>query len=321
MSVTFYRDQLKSRQAQSFYDEICTSISKGNVGGIFPLTVQNRMTATRDSFDAIHALRKDRPEFFFIGDISQALSCGKQLTLFNQVPYTPDQIRQIQVHLDHALEQYTEGTAGLSAWERERIVYERIIRSLTYKDHSESRNKPKDYDHNIVGPVLQGSGVCESFSCLLILALRKVGIPCIRVSGYGKNEAHCWNLAWINGSPAHLDITWDSVNENGDVGYFYFNLTDEQITRDHKITTKGLPECLDPTNGYHFRKGLVFSNGSEASAFFKHAFSTRPSSYSVRFSDECSIPSSMKKAMRHAPVTHYQYRYSDSQRTALVWGE
>lgn len=319
MSITFYRDQLKSKQARDFYDEICSSISRGNVGGIFPLTYKTRSTATKDCFDAIKALRNDRPDFFFIGNESEVMLRKNRLVLMNQVPYTPEQIAQIRIHLDNELTAFTANTSGLSEWDREKIIYERLIRKLTYIDHGDGKNA-KEYDHNLVGPLLQGSGVCEGFSCLLMLALRRAGIPCIRLSGYGKNEAHCWNMAWIEGSPAHLDITWDSVNSNGDVGFFYFNLTDEQITRDHKITTKGLPQCLDPTQGYHFRQGTVFSSASDASKFFKKAFLNNRGPYTVRFGFDGDINTIVKKAMRHAPVLSYSYRYSDTQRTALVWG-
>lgn len=319
MSVTFYRDQLKSRQARDFYDGICVSISRGNLGGIFPLTVANRATATKDAFDAIQALHHDRPEFFFLGRSSRTLLRGNRFVLMNEVLYTPEQIRRIRVHLERELERITAGTAGLDEWEREKLVYERIIRQMTYRDHS-AGGVPKDYDHNVVGPLLQNSGVCEGFSCLLMLALRRVGIPCIRVSGVGKSEAHCWNLAWIEGSPVHLDITWDSVNERGDVGFFYFNLTDEQITRDHRITTKGLPPCMDPTKGYHFRKNLIFSSVGEAAGFFRKAFGSGAGPCSVRFGFAGNIGAAVKKAMRHAPVLRYRYQCCESQRSALVWG-
>ena len=318
MSVTFYRDNLKSKQARDFYDAIYSSISGGNLGGIYPLACQNRNTAIGDSFEAIRALRNDRPEFFFIGTKSEAMLRANRLVLMNEVLYTPEQIGRIRIHLDKALAKFTEGTAGKPDWDREKLIYERLIRYLTYMDHGSS-NQPKDYDHNIVGPLLQNSGVCEGFSCLLILALRKAGIPCIRVSGYGKNEAHCWNIAWINGSPAHLDITWDSVNNRGDVGFFYFNLTDEQIRRDHKITTKGLPSCLDPTNGYHFHEGLMFTSHREASRFFQKAFSAGRGPCSVRFSCETDMDSCVKKSMRRAPVLSYSYRYNNAQGTALIW--
>lgn len=319
MSITFYRDQLKTQQARDFYDEICNSISRGNVGGIFPLTFKTRSTATRDCFDAISALRIDRPDFFFIGSTCKAMLRKNRVVLMNQVSYTPEQIAKIRIHLDNELAAFTANTAGLSEWDREKIIYERIIRKLTYIDHGDGNNA-KEYDHNVVGPLLQGSGVCEGFSCLLMLALRRAGIPCIQVSGYGKNEGHCWNMAWIEGTPVHLDITWDSVNDNGDVGFFYFNLTDEQITRDHRITTKGLPQCIDPTYGYHFRQGTVFSSVSDASRFFKKAFLAGRGPCAVRFSLDGDISAIIKKAMRHAPVLNYSYRYSDTQRTALVWG-
>ena len=318
MSVTFYRDQLKSRQAKSFYDTILRSISRGNLGGIYLLTYKNRNAAIDDSFAAIKALRQDRPEFFFIGIKSTAILRNDQLVLMNQVPYTPEQIQKIQIRLDRFLETVTVGTAGLSDWEREKMIYRRIIRHLTYIDHS-TDDKPKSYDHDIVGPLLQGSGVCEGFSCLLMLALRRAGIPCIRVSGFGRNEAHCWNIAWIDGTPAHLDITWDSVNDRGDVGFFYFNLTDEQITRDHKITTRGLPRCMDHTIGYHFHEGTVFDSPRDASKFLERAFLYNPNSCSIRFSPGNEICASVKKAMERAPVARYRFRYSDSQCTALVW--
>ena len=318
MSVTFYRDQLKSEQARAFYNEMINSISRGNEGGIFPLAFSNRAAASRDAFDALQALRYDRPEFFFLSRSSRTVLRGERLVLMNEVLYTPEQILRIQTHLNRELDRLVAGTAHLPEWEREKRIYERLIRRLTYVDHSEDR-VPKDYDHNVVGPLLQGSGVCEGFSCLLMLALRKAGIPCIRVSGHGKNEAHCWNMAWIEGSPVHLDITWDSVNDRGDVGFFYFNLTDEQITRDHRITTRGLPQCLDPSKGYHFRKDLVFSSARDASRFFRKAFLKKDVAYSVRFSFEGDTGASVKKAMRHAPVPGYRYRYNDNQRTALVW--
>ncbi|MBR3974217.1 MAG: hypothetical protein IKJ99_09760 [Oscillospiraceae bacterium] len=319
MSDTFYRDQLRTKQAKSFYDAICSSISRGNLGGIYPLNYQNRSAAIRDSFNAIHALRNDRPDFFFIGSKSEAMLRGSRLVLMNEVLYTPDQIRQILVYLEKALDQFTAGTAGLSAWNREKLVYERISRYLVYVDHSAGK-EPKDYDHNIVGPILQRSGVCESFSCLLMLALRKAGIPCIRVSGYGRNEAHCWNIAWIDGSPAHLDITWDLANEQGNVGFSYFNLTDEQISRDHKITTKGLPACLDHTVGYHFHEGVVFATPEAASRYLKKAFLRNRGSYSIRFSGVSDMRSGIQKALRSAPPLNYHYSYNDTQHTALIWG-
>lgn len=317
--MTFYRDQLKHPQARKFYDAMLASVEKGNTGGIFTLDYNNRRTASQDGFDAIRALRCDRPDFFFLSRTTQALFHQRKMVLMNKALYTPQQILKIRYHLNQTLAEITAGTAGRSAWDRERIIYERLIRRLSYADHGTDA-EPKEYDHNIVGPLLQDSGVCEGFSCLLMLALRRAGIPCIRVSGYADKEAHCWNMAWIDGSPVHLDITWDRVNDRGDVGYFYFNLTNEQITRDHRITTEGLPRCLDPTKGYHFREGTVFSTVGEASRFFQEAFRNDQCTCSIRLSTPADVGAFIQKAMRSAPVPRYRYQHSNTQRTALIWG-
>ena len=318
MSLTFYRDQIRSRQAKAFYDAICADITGGNVSGIYRLTATNPSAAARDGAAALLALRKDRPEYFFILGNPIAHIQGSQVTLEDEMLYTPRQIAKIRSHLDRALAAYTVYTFGLPVWEREKLVYERIAKSLTYIDHGDGKNH-KDYDHNIVGPLLQGSGVCEGFSCLLMLALRKIGIPCIRVSGQSKNEAHCWNLAWIDGSPVHLDITWDKPNENGDLGFFYFNLTDEQITRDHRITTKGLPQCMDPTHGYHYRRGTVFSDTEKAAGYLRRALGSNAGPVSIRFSNSDAVTVSVRKAMRNVPVGGYKYQYCETQRTAMIW--
>jgi len=320
MSLTFYRDQLRSRQSKAFYDAICADIAGGNVSGTYHLTVTSPSAAARDGAAALRALRKDRPEFFFIRGNPTTYLQGNQVTLEDEMLYTPRQIAKIRSHLDRALAEYTVYTFGLPAWEREKLVYQRIARSLTYIDHGDGKNH-KDYDHNIVGPLLQGSGVCEGFSCLLMLALRKAGIPCIRVSGYSKNEAHCWNLAWIDGSPVHLDVTWDKPNENGDLGFFYFNLTDEQITRDHKISTKGLPQCLDPTHGYHYRRETVFTGAEAAARYLKQVFQNSPGPVSLRFSADEDVTACVQKAMRNVPVESYRYQYCQAQRTAMIWTE
>ena len=77
-----------------------------------------------------------------------------------------------------------------------------IARKLSYNNHSDVR------DHNIVGPILMSSGVCEGHNALLLLCFRRIGIPCIKVYGKTKTDGwHCWTIAWINGTPVHCDVT------------------------------------------------------------------------------------------------------------------
>lgn len=154
------------------------------------------------------------------------------------VLYTPDQIGRIRYQLRRCLFQLVRGTAGLPPVEREILVYERIARRLTYINNGDVR------DHNIVGPVLLSAGVCEGYNALLMLALRRVGLPCIKVYGVGKSGGgHCWSVVWLEGEPVHCDVTWDKPSR-GAVRFAYLNRSDCQIARDHgDFRRPGIPVC------------------------------------------------------------------------------
>ena len=318
MSITFYRDSLKNEQARAFYDMIRDSILGGNLSGEYPLRFTDRYSAFRDSRDAVRALRYDRPDFFFLGSIQQAETQKDRVLLSVQMLYEPHQIPLIRAALERRLDRYIEGTAKLPEWERERVIYERIVRSLKYRNHKEN-GVSCAHDHNIVYPLYERSGVCEGFSCLLTLALRRAGIPCIRVDGRTEGRCHCWNMAWIEGSPVHLDLTWDNGFNKEDLAYIYFNLTDEQISRDHQIETEGLPRCADPTKGYHYRMGQSFSSVPKTARFLKQAFRRSRGPYTIRFDFDCDTEKAVKRVMEYIPVIFYQYQCVPGQRAALVW--
>ena len=311
MSDLFYRQRLENEQSRTFYDEICRQIRQDNISGTYELCVCRSDRAMEDGFAAIEAVSLDHPEWFFLGRKTTACQEGNRLILHNQILYTPRQTRRIRVQLNRVLERLTRGMVGLSEWERERLIYERVVRCMRYE------NRDVDHDHNVVGPVLTGKGVCEGFSCLLMLALRKVGIPCIRVSGFGRKELHCWNMAWIGGTPVHLDCTWESRQE-GNIGYFYFNLTDAQIRKDHEIHTKGLPVCDDPSYGYFHQTDTVFPNAAAASRHIRRAFfSGKPVTWVKLLSDE-DMQSCINRGVQWVPGASYSYVYDQPRNAAMI---
>ena len=318
MSITFYRDQLKNEQARAFYDAICDRILDGDWSGEYPLRFTDRNTAAQDAFDAARAIRYDRPDFFFVGKAKRALVQRDQIVLSLNVLYKPQDIEIISVLLEHRLDQLTEGTAGLPEWERERMIYDRLVRHLRYRNHS-TDDMANVHDHNVVCPLYAGSGVCEGFACLLTLALRKAGIPCIRVDGVAGGGGHCWNMAWIEGSPVHLDLTWDNCFFRETSAYAYFNLTDEQISRDHQIETEGLPRCSDPTKSYHHRMGQAFSSVWDAARFLLQAFLRSRGPHSIRLDFDCDVEDAVKRIMGLTPLIFYQYQCIPRQGAVLLW--
>lgn len=217
-----------SPQARRIYDRLEMQQRQGDWSGLLSMRVALPDTAAEDSFAAIRALRRDRPEYFWLGGSCEARWCGPQLELRCSILYDPQNIRRVQTALRQTLRQLTQGTEGLPTLKRERMVYKRVVQGFTYRDGDHS------YDHNVAGPVLFGGhGVCEGCNALLMLALRQVGIPCIKVVGKSSREAdgfHCWTIAWIDAAPVHLDATWDAAFK---LFPNYFNLSDAEIRRDH----------------------------------------------------------------------------------------
>ena len=246
----YYRGFL-TRQGRAFYDCINAQLLRGDYSGKSTFSISNPETAVSDGFAAYKAIRDDHPEYFYLGFQSEFTRRSRVGTLEYPILYTPDIIDRIQQQMRKSIYRLVRGTAHLQMIEREVLVYERISKKLTYTNHSDVR------DHNIVGPVLMSSGVCEGHNALLMLCFRRIGIPCIKVYGKTKTDGwHCWTIAWINGVPVHCDVTWDGAKE-GIQCFDYLNLSDNQIAGDH-FDFKGprIPVCSSEALGYYSHRGL-----------------------------------------------------------------
>lgn len=319
MSLTFYRDQLKTEQARVYYPIIYDAI-KGNTPLLrVPLPVLDHGQTVDDVIQALWAVQNDHPEIFYIDRHILAQTTADGFFLNLKCLYSPDQIRRMRKVMDRRIRCLTAGVAHLPAWDREKIVYERIRRSLSYENHH------KKYDHNIVGPLMHGSGVCQGFAHLVILAMRRVGIPCIYVSGKANPEdeiGHAWNLIWVEGKPYHLDVTWEYVHKNSALAYAYLNLTDEQICADHQeIHTKELPLCNDPEYGYHSHTGTLFHNQEDLTTYLRQAFQTGDGPFSVRMAGPCDIKEVMSSVIHDLPYGYYWHTDFQAQSTSLIWRE
>ena len=245
LGAEYYR-QFLTDQGKSFYDLMYKQLINKDYSGRFIVPIRNAGTAATDCFAAYRAVNKDHPEFFFMGEMKEFVSSGNTGTLRYTVLYDPSEIDRISIQRQRKMFQIIRDTADLSEIEREILVYERIAKLLYYTNHKDVR------DHNIVGPILLKNGVCEGHNALLMMCLRRVGIPCIKIYGTSdRGGAHCWTMAWVNGLPVHCDVTWDSP-VNGVVRFNYLNLSDEQIGKDH-FEFKGphIPECPSDRLSYY----------------------------------------------------------------------
>ncbi len=241
----FYGDRLPG-QARRFYDVLDSRLAGGDYRAEVPLTLEERDRADRDAFAACKALRHDRPEYFFLGRKMTFFYCGgREGRLRMQILYTPAEIETLKTTFRQKMLPLMAGTADKSLVQREELIYSRLARQLRYQ------NTRSEQEHNLVGPMLASRGVCEGQNALLLYCLRRAGVTCVQVLGKGRAENHCWAMVWLNGEPVHCDVTWEKPGK-GVMLYRYFNLTDEQIARDHSgFAGQNLPACCTGTYSYY----------------------------------------------------------------------
>lgn len=113
-----------------------------------------------------------------------------------------------------------------------------------------------------VGLLRNGVAVCGGFIKLLQFVLQRRGLEVaniIEIAGENGN-LHSWLAIKLDGEYYHLDLTFNE----GDTlypdlpQYKYFNVTDEEIVRDHEFPAEKYPEilCQATKYNYYYRKNL-----------------------------------------------------------------
>ncbi|WML37334.1 transglutaminase domain-containing protein [Clostridium sp. OS1-26] len=142
-------------------------------------------------------------------------------------------------------------------YEKEVALHDYLVNNTKYDKRFFTKDMPND-SNTAYGVLINGIGACQGYSEAMYKLLKAVGIESTVVSGDANDGkswvAHAWNIVKIGGQYYHLDTTWDDpVTEDGsnDSRYTYFNLTDEQISKNHKWDKSKYPQCSITT--YNFQ--------------------------------------------------------------------
>lgn len=169
-----------------------------------------------------------------------------------------------------------------SDWQKEQNVHDIIIKNITYE------NTGSPTDHESTGPLIHRRGVCDGISKLANLIFGRLGIESTIVYGelcMGKQNQgpHAWNQICIDGNWYHLDITEDLAlsNDVRPYRYDYFNLSDQEISRDHKISSSK-HTCSKSNSGYYDTVGLKVDNIREYSKILDRTLINEESGLTVK---------------------------------------
>ena len=152
--------------------------------------------------------------------------------------------------------------------EKELFVHDFMLKHFTY-DYARG-----EHAHSVLGLVLYGKAVCDGIAKFVKLALNYLGVKCLVVMGdsvnptSGATEPHAWNIVQLGGRAYHLDVTFDMSISSGSNRYDYFNLSDDDINKDHVLSNE-MPACTTAGGDYYSLNKQVVGSPKELKGFIK----------------------------------------------------
>lgn len=186
------------------------------------------------------AYRTDRPLYYWISN--HVSYTDTYITLEINDEYADADVRaEYNDRIYSAVNEYISALNGETETYLITLAFhDKIIDSAEYAYVENGAPSSATSAHNIIGVLLEGEGVCESYTKVFQLLLNYCGIDNVFVSGWA-GEAHAWNLVCLDGGWYWYDLTWDDTSGWGrGIGYSYFCVNDTQNVNWHdgaKITS------------------------------------------------------------------------------------
>lgn len=166
--------------------------------------------SSEEALSAWNAYIKDHPLYYWMS--VRATYTDEYLTVIVDDEYISGDIReQINADIYKTVEEYILSLNGESSIYGITLgLHDIIIDGADYAYQSDGTTPSNEISaHNILGVLLEGEGVCESYAKTFQLLLNYLGIENVFVTGYA-GEAHGWNLVQMDdGRWYWYDLTWD----------------------------------------------------------------------------------------------------------------
>ncbi|HDR4604051.1 S-layer homology domain-containing protein [Bacillus cereus] len=149
--------------------------------------------------------------------------------------------------------------AGMDDHEKVKAIHDYVVKHVSYDTSYKA--------YTAYEALVNRSAVCQGYALLTYQLLKEAGIENHFVVGTGDGQPHAWNLVKIENKWYHLDTTFDDPvpDEQGRVTYSYFNLSDEQIARNHEWNRGDYPQAT--TNYYSTLTNKIAAGGTKTPAY------------------------------------------------------
>jgi len=152
---------------------------------------------------------------------------------------------------------------GMTDFEKELAIHDYIVNNCRYDIENLRKGSTPPEAYTAYGALVNGSAVCEGYAKAMKLLLDRVNIRSLVVAGHSKGNNHAWNMVCLDGQYYHVDATWDDPVMTGGsqvLTHVYFNLTDDEIQKDHSWNRAAYPQCSDTTYNYYHYYGLTVTS-------------------------------------------------------------
>ncbi len=150
-----------------------------------------------------------------------------------------------------------------SAAEKERIIHDYLIKNVSYDRKGSESGNISNHSFTSYGALVLGEAVCEGYSKAFSFLCNMVGINTTLVSGKSQETLHMWNAVQIDNDWYMIDVTLDDGDSGDACFYHYYNITTNELLKDHQISTSLLyPICNSTKHSYKNKYAINISNGT-----------------------------------------------------------
>ncbi len=221
--------------------------------------------------------REDHPEAFWLNRTYSYLyySMGSNDYIYSMDQsylFSEGEVSAYNVKLEEAANTFLEGiTDAMPKPEREKLIHDRLVKNAAYDITYNA-----DHTHDLIGVLINGTGVCESYARAFQYLLYRAGIRSSLVTGTANNgEYHMWNAVELDDGWYQVDVTWDDPVFSSPlpdyITYHYFNITTQQLLLDRNIETVysnfdssyrisyEMPACTQTKENYQLNNAVAIS--------------------------------------------------------------
>lgn len=210
----------------------------------------------------------DNPIFYYINQtVVRMTGEAGYYILLPEYLYTNNEIEKLNQDIQNVLRRIDVKARTMlsNEFRLEKYLHDSIVKSVAYDYDSLQKNDCYNA-HSVIGAFLDKKAVCEGIAKAFKLLCNEYSMKCIVVLGkadpcgkFDGDTYHAWNLVKVGNGSYHVDVTWDNMFERKieHISYDYFNVTTEDILKDHQPMGQ-LPTCSDvDLNYFHCTKSFI----------------------------------------------------------------